>query len=115
MYTSTGFLSFLLRRLTGVALVLYLGLHVWVIGSATQGPAVFDARLAAVQTPIFKLAEIALLAAVWYHAFDGVRLLLVHWFRITNYRASMLWAAVVMTALLTVIGGVPILLFLMEG
>jgi succinate dehydrogenase / fumarate reductase cytochrome b subunit len=115
MYRSSGFISFFLRRLTGVALVLYLGLHIWVIGSATQGSAVFDARLASVQTPIFKLAEIGLLAAVWYHAFDGLRLLLVNWFRITNYRASMLYAALVMAALLTIMGGVPILLFLRGG
>jgi succinate dehydrogenase / fumarate reductase, cytochrome b subunit len=115
MYRSTGFLSFFLRRLTGVALVLYLGAHLWVIGSAIEGAAVFDARLAAVQTPFFKLAEVALLAAVWFHAFDGVRLLLVHWFRVTSYRASLLYAAVVMTALLTIVGGLPIVLFLLEG
>lgn len=115
MYRSNGFISFFLRRLTGVALILYLSAHLWVIGSATQGPAVFDARLAAVQTPFFKVAEIALLAAVWYHAFDGVRLLLVNWFRVTSYRASLLYAGLVMTALLTIIGGVPILLFLREG
>ena len=115
MYRSTGFLSFFLRRLTGVALVLYLGVHIWVIGSAVHGPAAFDARLAAVQTPFFKLAEIALLAAVWFHAFDGIRLLLVNWFRVTSYRASLLYAAVAMTALLTIMGGLPILLFLLEG
>jgi succinate dehydrogenase / fumarate reductase cytochrome b subunit len=115
MYRSTGFLSFLLRRLTGLALVLYLGTHMWVIGSAIRGPEIFDARLAAVQTPFFKLAEIALLAAVWFHAFDGIRLLLVNWFRLTSYRASLLYAAVVMTALLTIMGGLPIVLFLMEG
>ncbi|HET7010847.1 MAG TPA: succinate dehydrogenase, cytochrome b556 subunit [Anaerolineales bacterium] len=115
MYRSLGFLSFFLRRLTGVALVLYLATHMWVIGSAMQGPEAFDARLAMVQTPFFKLAEIALLAAVWFHAFDGVRLILVNWFRITSFRASLLYAAVVMTGLLTIVGGVPILLFILEG
>ena len=115
MSRSLGFLSFFLRRLTGVALVLYLATHMWVIGSAIHGPEVFDARLALVQTPFFKLAEIALLAAVWFHAFDGVRLILVNWFRVTNYRTSLLYAAVVMTGLLTLVGGVPILLFILEG
>src|SRR3972149_7622258 len=104
MYRSNGFISFLLRRVTGIALALYLIAHLWVIGSALQGPQVFDARLAAVQTPFFKVAEVALLAAVWYHAFDGVRLLLVNWFRVTSYRASLLYAALVMTILLTIMG-----------
>lgn len=115
MYQSTGFISFFLRRLTGVALVLYLFTHMWVIGSAINGPAAFDARLATFQTPMFKLAEIALLAAVVYHAFDGLRLLLVNWFKITDYRKSLFYAAFGIAAILTIAGGIPILLFMLEG
>ena len=115
MYTSTGFISFVLRRLTGVALVLYLFLHIWVIGSVNSGPEVFDARLAMVQLPIFKLAEIALLAAVVYHAFDGIRLLIVHYLNVTEYRKSLFYAAFAVSVLLTVAGGIPILLFALQG
>jgi succinate dehydrogenase/fumarate reductase cytochrome b subunit len=57
MYRSNGYISFLLRRVTGIALVLYLFVHMLVIGSALQGAQVFDTRLAAVQTPFFKIAE----------------------------------------------------------
>jgi succinate dehydrogenase / fumarate reductase cytochrome b subunit len=114
MYKSTGFISFFLRRLTGLALVFYLFLHMWVIGSVNSGPEVFNARLAAVQTPFFKLMEIALLAAVVYHAFDGIRLLIVHYFDITEYRKSLFYAAFAVSALLTVAGGIPILLFMLE-
>jgi succinate dehydrogenase / fumarate reductase cytochrome b subunit len=115
MYKSTGFISFVLRRFTGVALVLYLFLHMWVIGSVNDGPAVFNERLALVQTPIFKLLEIALLAAVVYHAFDGVRLLIVHYFNVTEYRKSLFYAAFAIAALLTMAGGLPILLFALQG
>jgi succinate dehydrogenase / fumarate reductase cytochrome b subunit len=115
MYWSTGFISFALRRFTGVALVLYLFLHMWVIGSANQGPEVFDARLNLVQTPFFKFAEIALLAAVVYHAFDGIRLLIIHYFPVSDYRKSLFYAAFGIAALLTVAGGIPILLFMLEG
>jgi succinate dehydrogenase / fumarate reductase cytochrome b subunit len=115
MYRSTGFVSFLLRRVTGVALVLYLAAHMWVIGSANGGPELFNARLAAVQSPFFKLAEIALLAAVVYHAFDGIRLLIVHYFDVTEYRKSLFYAAFVVSAMLTIAGGLPILLFALQG
>lgn len=115
MYKSTGFISFALRRLTGVALVIYLGLHLWVIGSVNEGPEVFNARLAGVQTPIFKLAEIALLAAVVYHAFDGIRLLIVHYLNVIAYRRSLFYAAIAVSILLTLAGGIPILLFALEG
>jgi succinate dehydrogenase / fumarate reductase, cytochrome b subunit len=115
MYRSNGFISFLLRRVTGIALVLYLFTHLWVIGSALQGQQAFDVRLAAVQTPFFKVAEVALLAAVFYHAFDGLRLLLVNWFKVTDYRRSLFYAAFGMAALMTLAGAVPILVFLLEG
>ncbi|RME65506.1 MAG: succinate dehydrogenase, cytochrome b556 subunit [Caldilineae bacterium] len=115
MYRSSGFISFVLRRLTGVALVLYLFLHMWVIGSANQGPEVFNARLNAVQTPIFKLAEIALLAAVVYHAFDGIRLLIVHYFNVSSYRKSLFYAAFAISVILTIAGGLPIFLFMLQG
>ena len=114
MYRSTGFISFVLRRVTGVALVIYLFLHMWVIGSVNLGPEVFNARLNMVQTPFFKLAEIALLAAVVYHAFDGIRLLIIHYFNVTNYRTSLFYAAFAISAILVIAGGIPILLFMFE-
>jgi succinate dehydrogenase / fumarate reductase, cytochrome b subunit len=115
MYTSTGFISFVLRRITGVALVIYLFIHMWVIGSAIQGPEVFDARLDMVQSTFFKFAEIALLAAVVYHIIDGIRLMIVHQFGVTQYRKSLFYAAIVVSALLVIAGGIPLLLFALES
>lgn len=115
MYRSTGFISFIFRRVSGVALVLYLFIHIWVIGSINSGPAVFDQRLAMVQTPIFKLMEVALLAAVIYHAFDGIRLLIVHYFNVTDARKSLFYAMFAAFVLVTIAGGVPIILFMLEG
>lgn len=115
MYKSTGFISFLLRRITGVALVLYLFTHMWVIGSAINGPEAFDARLNVVQSTVFKFLEIALLAAVVYHAFDGIRLILVHYMNVTEYRKSLFYAIFVISAILVIAGGIPILLFALEG
>lgn len=115
MYTSTGFISFLLRRITGVALVLYLFTHMWVIGSINSGPEAFDNRLNLVQSPFFKFLEIALLAAVVYHAFDGIRLLIVHYFDVTEYRKSLFYAIFAISALLVIAGGIPIILFALEG
>lgn len=115
MYKSTGFISFVLRRFTGIALVLYLFTHMWVIGSINSGPAAFDDRLALVQSPFFKFLEIALLAAVVYHAIDGIRLLVVHYMGVTEYRKSLFYAAFAVSVILVLAGGIPILLFALEG
>jgi succinate dehydrogenase / fumarate reductase cytochrome b subunit len=115
MYRTTGFISFVLRRLTGVALVVYLFMHLWVIGSANSGPEVFNARLNFFQLPVFKFLEVGLLAAVVYHAFDGIRLLIVHYFEVTEFRKSLFYAALAVSAILTIAGGAPILLFMLAG
>ena len=115
MYKTTGFISFVLRRFTGLALVFYLFMHMWVIGSVNSGPEAFNARLNYFQLPIFKLLEIGLLAAVVYHAFDGIRLLIVHYFEVTEYRKSLFYAAFAVAALLTIAGSIPIFLFMLEG
>jgi succinate dehydrogenase / fumarate reductase cytochrome b subunit len=115
MYTSTGFLSFFLRRLTGVALVLYLFMHMWVIGSSLGGPASFDQRLAMVQGPVFTVLEILLLAAVIYHAIDGIRLLIVHYLKVTEYRRSLFYAVMATTVLIFIAGAIPMLVFMLES
>jgi succinate dehydrogenase / fumarate reductase cytochrome b subunit len=115
MYKSTGFISFFLRRLTGVALVLYLFMHMWVIGSSLGGPDSFDQRLAMVQGPVFTLLEVLLLAAVIYHAVDGLRLLIVHYFKVTEYRKSLFYAVLATTVLIFIAGAIPMLVFFFES
>lgn len=115
MYKTTGFISFVFRRVSGLALVIYLFMHMLVIGSVNGGPESFNARMAMMQTPIFRFFEVALLAAVVYHAFDGIRLLIVHWFNVTQYRTSLFYAMFVMFVIVTLVGGVPIILFALEG
>lgn len=115
MYKTTGFFSFALRRITGVALVLYLFMHMWVIGSINLGAQAFNERLALVQSPLFKFLEIALLAAVIYHAIDGIRLLVVHYFDVAEYRKSLFYAVMVVSIILGIAGGLPMLLFALEG
>lgn len=114
MYKTTGFISFMFRRISGMALVLYLGMHMIAIGTVNAGEQSFDQAMNFLQQPLFKLAEIALLAAVVYHAFDGIRLLIVHYFDVTDYRKSMFYAVIAVSAILVIAGGVPIFLFMLE-
>jgi succinate dehydrogenase / fumarate reductase cytochrome b subunit len=115
MYRSTGFVSFLLRRITGVALVLYLLLHMWVIGGINSGADTFNSRMKFLGTPFFHVLEIGLLAAVIYHGIDGIRLLMVHYLNVTEYRKSLFYATLAVSAILVIAGGLPILLFALEG
>lgn len=114
MYRSTGFIAFVLRRLTGVALVIYLVVHMWVIGGINGGADTFNDRMDFLGKPVFRLLEIGLLTAVVYHGIDGIRLLVVHYGNVTEYRKSLFYAVMVVSAILVIAGGLPIVLFALE-
>src|SRR5215203_3966960 len=68
-----GNVAFWIQRLTGVALVGYLILHVHTIHDL-QNHETFDFALKTFSAPLFKLGEIALLGMVILHALNGIRL-----------------------------------------
>lgn len=69
---------YILHRVSGVGLILYLPLHVWVTGRRLQGPEVWEQTMAALKSPVFVVGEILILAAFVFHALNGFRLLFGH-------------------------------------
>ncbi len=74
---NAGTVAWLLHRVTGVALAVYLVPHFVSINAARGGPAALDAELAAFATPLFATAEFVLVLAVAFHAFNGLRIIAV--------------------------------------
>jgi len=66
--------SWVLHRLTGVGVVLFLALHVIDTSWAVFYPDLYVKAIAAYQSPIFTLGEFGLVFAVVYHAFNGIRI-----------------------------------------
>ena len=56
-----------------------------------------------------------MLAAVIYHAFDGIRVLLMNWFKVTDKRKNLFYAVMVVSVLVGIAGGLPLLLFMLQG
>ena len=100
----TGMWAFALQRVTGLILVVYLLLHIWVIASGTLGRGTFDQVLQRLQSPVFIFLDLLLMAAVLYHAFNGVRILLFDLGVGVRSQRPMFWIAFVLTAVL-VLGG----------
>ncbi len=67
--------AFLLHRLSGLALALFLPVHLYVLGLAIDGEARLDAFLAWSATPAVKLAEAGLVLLLAAHLTGGLRLL----------------------------------------
>ena len=65
--------AFVLHRLTALGLVLYLGMHLIVLGTLTQGPEAFDSFIELAHNPLFILGELLVVAAALYHGLNGLR------------------------------------------
>jgi succinate dehydrogenase / fumarate reductase cytochrome b subunit len=79
-----GSWAWLLHRLSGLGLLCYVLLHMWVLGSANAGSEAFNQRLGAVQTPLFHVLEIGLIGIIFYHMFNGLAISIVDLFGITR-------------------------------
>jgi succinate dehydrogenase / fumarate reductase cytochrome b subunit len=87
--------SWVAHRVTGVLLFLFLLVHVLDTALVRVSPEAYNAVIGAYKTPILGLGEAGLVLAVAFHAFNGLRLILVDfWSKGPKYQRVMLWVVV---------------------
>lgn len=69
--------AFLVHRLSGLALALFLPVHFWALGQALRGEAALDGFLGYTEQPLVKFAEWGLVVLLTLHLTGGIRLLLI--------------------------------------
>ena len=102
----TGFAAWLLMRASGLALTVYLILHVWVLSHLARGPEAFDALIASLTGPLVSALELMLAAALLFHTANGLRLILVDFAEGSLYHRPLFWLTSAATA-----GGVAAILW----
>lgn len=78
VWTTIGMWAWILHRLTGLGLVLYIFIHIVLMSSSLlRGQQAFDAMLTLLMRhPVFEVFDTLLLGAVLYHSSNGIRILL---------------------------------------
>ena len=69
--------AYALHRITGLGILAYFLMHIFVTGARTGGLAEWDSRMAFFGRPVFKTGEFLVFLAFVYHAINGIRLALV--------------------------------------
>jgi fumarate reductase subunit D len=72
-------LAYIVHRLSGLALALFLPLHFWVLAMAMTNPARLDGFLHLTEAGVVKLAEFGLVFLLAVHMFGGLRLMAMEW------------------------------------
>jgi succinate dehydrogenase / fumarate reductase cytochrome b subunit len=104
----SGSWLWILHRLTGVALVVYICLHLWELHTlAYETPDAFNHKMLTFQSLGFKFIEWMLLGVVLVHALNGIRIMFVDFFGGARYHKRLNWIMVVLFVVLMGFAGYP--------
>ncbi len=97
--------SWVAHRITGVLVFFFLLVHVTDTALVRVSPEAYNDALELYKTPIVNLMEVGLVAAVLYHALNGVRIILIDfWSKGPKYQKGMLRGIVVVWLLVMLPG-----------
>lgn len=103
------------HRITGASIFFFLFVHVLDTALVRVSPQTYTEVIAIYKTPIVSLMELGLVAAVLYHALNGVRVILIDlWCRGPRYQQLMLWTVAAIWLLATVPAGVVTAVHMVE-
>ncbi|WP_269846375.1 succinate dehydrogenase, cytochrome b556 subunit [Naasia lichenicola] len=72
-----GMWSWVLHRITGVGIYFFLLVHILDTALVRVSPEAYNAVIAQYKNPIMGLGELALVAAIGFHALNGLRIILI--------------------------------------
>lgn len=88
-----GMWSWVAHRITGVSVFFFLFVHVLDTALVRVSPEAYDQVIDTYKNPVVGLMELGLVAAVLYHALNGIRVMAVDfWAKGPRYQRQMLWA-----------------------
>jgi succinate dehydrogenase / fumarate reductase, cytochrome b subunit len=100
--------AFILNRLTGLGLVLYLYLHLMILSMLVQGPNAWDTFVDIALSPPFLALDVVLLTGMLIHGLNGIRLGLVGLGFVESRQKALFIAAMVVAAVVALVGALRI-------
>ena len=92
-----GMWSWVLHRITGVAIFFFLLVHILDTSLVRIWPEGYNVVIESYKTPIMGLGEIGLVAAIGLHALNGLRIIAIDFLSIgTRIQRLMFWVAIVL-------------------
>ncbi|HEY4682470.1 MAG TPA: succinate dehydrogenase, cytochrome b556 subunit [Candidatus Acidoferrales bacterium] len=100
-----GQLAWVLHRVTGIGVLLFFVIHVVDTMFICYGPELYNKVMALYRLPLFRYGEIALAAALLYHAINGIRItILDFWPELGRKQRALFYAEMVLFTVIFVPG-----------
>ncbi len=108
-YKFVGSWAWILHRLAGLALIFYLSAHIWVINTLAKGANEFNAVMKVLNSPLFKYLEVGLWGVILFHAFNGIRIVIVDFFKGSLYQKKLFFIMITLAFILWALGSYMLL------
>jgi len=94
----SGQWSWLLHRITGLGVLLFLLVHIVDITLIGFGPKIYNDAIAIFSTDVIRVISLALIASLLFHAFNGIRIILIDfWPAGYKYQSAMFYIVLAVT------------------
>ena len=102
-----GMWSWVLHRITGVAIYFFLLVHILDTALVRVSPEAYNAVINTYKTPIMGLGEIALVAAIGLHALNGLRIILIDFWSVGTKHQKLMFYIVLGLWIVLLAGFIP--------
>ncbi len=104
-----GGLAFILNRLTGLGILVYLFLHLIVLSLLARGPSAWDGFVSIALSPVFLFFDIVLIFGLLLHGLNGIRVTLVGFGLVVDRQKAIFAALMVVGALVLIVAALRII------
>lgn len=102
----SGQWAFMLHRITGFLVLMFLLLHIVDVSLVNQGAEVYNDVHQLYGNIFLRIFEVGLLAALVFHALNGLRIVLFDFFPgVIEHEKMLQWGVYFLTMIATVVGG----------
>ena len=96
----SGMWSWLLHRIAGLGILLFLLVHIVDISLLNFGPNVYNEGIALFGVGVVRVITLALVAGLFFHSFNGVRIILIDfWPKAVRIQRAMFVIVMILTVL----------------
>ena len=104
---NTGMWSWVLHRITGVAIFFFLLVHILDTALVRVSPEAYNAVINSYKTPIMGLGELGLVVAIGFHALNGLRIILIDFWSVGPKYHKLMFVVVVLLWVVLIAGFAP--------
>ncbi len=105
-----GMYAFWAHRITGVAVTVFLFLHIWTLSTVFRGKDAYDYAISKFDTKVGYIFQYVLLLAVAVHLLNGIRITFADFWGLTRIQKKLLWISLFVFFLIAAVGVTTVLL-----